>query len=471
LLKGLLPTSGEGAEMTQGWAALGVAAAAFALALGAPHAGAEEQRPAGSGDRSALEQRVNELEQELALVKRKLEVDAETEAAKPVQAVVSAGADGFSIRSPDAKYQLRIRGYTQFDGRFFNEAPASLAPGSDTFFFRRIRPIIEGTLAGVVDFRIMPDFAGSTLVVQDAYANLRYLPEAQLQLGKYKGPVGLERLQSATAMWFVERALPTQLVPNRDLGVMLQGAIGEGLVNYQLAWMNGVPDGASSADSDSGNDKDLFARVFFNPFQDAGIPALQGLGVGFASSYGHEVGTPGTFKTSGQQTFFAFRTGVQQDGSATRYSPQAYWYWGPVGLLTEYVQSTREYSRPGFSNIRADNSAWQVALGWAITGENESYRGLLPSSSFDPYHGTWGAFELITRFSQLKVDDSVFDANFSDPAASAESAKLWSVGVNWYLNRFAKFGLDYDNTSFRNFDGNKDRTTEGVILARLTLAY
>src|SRR5262249_25944612 len=152
--------------------------------------------------------------------------------------------------------------------------------------------------------------AGSTLVVQDAYANLRYIPEAQLQFGKYKGPVGLERLQSATAMWFVERALPTQLVPNRDLGIMLQGVIREGLVNYQLAWMNGVTDGAASADVDTGDDKDLIARIFLNPFQDTGIEPLQGLGLGFATSYGHEEGNPGSFKTSGQQTFFAFRSDV-----------------------------------------------------------------------------------------------------------------------------------------------------------------
>src|SRR5258706_9950645 len=140
--------------MTRGWAALGAAGILFALALGAPRAGAQEQAPSGTGDRSALEQRVNELERELALMKRKLEVDAETEAAKPVQAVVSAGSDGFSIRSPDSRDQLRIRGYTQFDARFFNDAPANLAPGSDTPFFRRIRPLFQGTLAGVVYLRI-----------------------------------------------------------------------------------------------------------------------------------------------------------------------------------------------------------------------------------------------------------------------------------------------------------------------------
>lgn len=452
--------------MIRGWATLGAVAGALAFAL----CGARAEAQAATSDRAVLEDRVNELEQELALVKRKLEVDVETQASKPPQPVIGAGTDGFSIRSPDAKYQLRIRGYTHFDGRFFEESPTNTAPGADTFFFRRIRPIFEGTLAGVVDFRIMPDFAGSTLVVQDAYANLRYIPEAQLQFGKYKGPVGLERLQSATAMWFVERALPTQLVPNRDLGVMLQGVVGEGVFNYQVAWMNGVTD-AGSADADTGDDKDLVARVFFSPFQDAGIESLQGLGFGFASTYGREEGNPGSYRASGQQTFFAYRADVRQRGVRTRYSPQAYWYWGPVGLLAEYVQSSTGLSRPGVSDIRADNSAWQVAVGWALTGENESYRGLWPSSSFEPWSSSFGAFELIARFSQLKVDHSVFDSNFADPVVNAESAQLWSVGMNWYLNRFVKLALNYDNTSFRNYGGNQDRHTEGVVLGRAQLSY
>lgn len=415
---------------------------------------------------------MEQLEQELALVRRQLEVDSETQASKGPQPTITAGSDGFSLRSADSAWVLRLRGYTQFDGRFFTSAPDNLPPGSDTFFFRRIRPILEGTLANVVDFRIMPDFAGSTLVIQDAWANLRYLPEAQLEVGKYKGPVGLERLRSATAMWFNERALPTQLVPNRDLGVMLQGVIAEGIFNYQLAWMNGTADGAASDDTDTGNDKDLVARVFANPFQESGIPALEGFGLGFATTYGHETGTPGSgYKTSGQQTFFAFRAGVTQTGPAARYAPQLYWYWGPVGLLAEYVNSSREFARPKFADVRARNDAWQLSAGWAITGENESFKGVIPSVNVDPGHGGFGAWELVARISQLKVDDSVFQANFADPAVSAKSATLWSVGVNWYLNRVFKFAFDYDNTSFRNLDGHPNRKTEGVLIGRAQISF
>jgi phosphate-selective porin OprO/OprP len=444
------------------------------LALGAVTARAQTS----ATDRAALEDRVNQLEQELALVRRQLEVDAETQASKPAPPVITAGTDGFSIRSADSKYQLRIRGYTHFDGRFFEEAPANRPAGADTFFFRRIRPIFEGTLANVVDFRIMPDFAGSQLVVQDAWANLRYLPEAQLQFGKYKEPVGLERLQSATAIWFIERALPTQIVPNRDLGVMLQGTFREGLVSYQLAWMNGVPNGGS-ADTDGGDDKDLVARLFVHPFQETGIAPLQGLGLGFATTYGRQEGAPASYKTSGQQTFFAYRTAttgpvtpaVFQTGQRVRYSPQAYWYWGPFGLLGEYVSSSGDYRRAGFSDTRVADSAWQISGAWAVTGENESYKGFIPSASFDPAAGSFGGFELIARFSRLRVGSDAFRSNFANPATSAQTADLWSIGINWYLNRFIKLGLNYDHTAFDNFGDFDNRTSEGVILSRVQLSY
>jgi phosphate-selective porin OprO/OprP len=195
------------------------------------------------------------------------------------------------------------------------------------------------------------------------------------------------------------------------------------------------------------------------------------LGVGFAGTYGHQEGAPGSYKTSGQQTFFAFRSGVTQTGARYRYAPQAYWYWGPFGLLTEYVYNSSEYRRTGSADTRANNSAWQVAVGWAITGEDESYKGLVPSAPFDPFRGSFGAWEAIARFSQLKVASSVFDANFADPTESAESAKLWSLGVNWYLNRNVKLALNYDRTVFRNYASNPDRHPEGVLLGQLQLAF
>ena len=224
-------------------------------------------------------------------------------------------------------------------------------------------PIVEGTLAEWIDFRIMPDFAGSSSSLQDAYANLRpFGPLAQLQVGKFKAPFGLERLQSATAITFIERGLPTNLVPNRDLGVQLWGDWNGGLLTYQLAVMNGVTDG-SSADTDNNDGKDLVARVFAKPFQDTTIEPLQGLGVGVGDELGPRDRHAGELPHRRPADLLLVELAARQlDEDRLRISPQVYWYWGPFGLLGEYVLSKNTVSRTarGSDEDDADIEAWQI---------------------------------------------------------------------------------------------------------------
>jgi phosphate-selective porin OprO/OprP len=422
---------------------------------------------------------VEDLQQEVSLLRRKLEVQEDAQAARGPQPLVGAAKDGFYLRSPDRAFDIRFRGYTHFDTRWFTEEDDD---STDTFIFRRVRPYVEGTLGNVADFRIMPDFANSSLVLQDAWLNLRHFPLANVQGGKFKAPFGLERLQSATSMLFVERALPTQLVPNRDLGMMVHGIWGEGLLQYQLAWMNGVTDG-SSAESDVADGKDVVARVFAHPFQNQTEEWLSGLGLGFAAGYGRQenAGTPSVYRTQGQATFFNYRTGangVQLDGNRVRYSPQLYYYWGPFGALAEFVRSSTDVTRLG-RDEQFDHEAWQIAASYVLTGESASYKGVIPRSDFGREEGDgWGAWEVAARFHQLEVDDGVFRDGgfFADPTVAAAQAKAWGVGVNWHLNRWVKLMLNYDRSSFDGGGGGsltdpEDRDAESVVFLRWQLNY
>src|SRR4029077_15086752 len=193
--------------------------------------GQEEQTPPDQP--KSVEERLDELDQKIRVLDRKGEIDKEaaTEKAKTATAVTS-GKDGFSIKSADGAYVLKLRGYVQLDGRFWNGDDER--PATDTFLVRRARPILEGTVFKIFDFRIMPDFGGGTTVLQDAYLDGRFSPVFKVRAGKFKPPVGLERLQSATDILFVERAFPTNLVPNRDLGVQLFGDFAGGAVSYAV---------------------------------------------------------------------------------------------------------------------------------------------------------------------------------------------------------------------------------------------
>ncbi|MGH8646303.1 MAG: porin, partial [Gammaproteobacteria bacterium] len=87
----------------------------------------------------------------------------------------------------------------------------------------------------IFDFRFMPDFPSNTsrnATIQDAWVDARLLPWFQVKGGKFKTPFGIERLQSASSIRFVEPALPNNLVPNRDIGVEVHGEIGGGVLSY-----------------------------------------------------------------------------------------------------------------------------------------------------------------------------------------------------------------------------------------------
>ena len=67
------------------------------------------------------------------------------------------------------------------------------------FLWRRIRPTIEGSWGSLIGFRLTPEFAGDGATIVDAYVDVKFDPRATLRIGKVKGPIGLERLQSASA--------------------------------------------------------------------------------------------------------------------------------------------------------------------------------------------------------------------------------------------------------------------------------
>lgn len=436
---------------------------AFAAAVAPAHA--EE------AEKQVLQDRLRAVEDELALLRRQFEVKQEDDARdKERSAVVSADGQGFQIRSRDGKsYRLRLRGYVQTDGRFFVDGGDTTA--QETFTIRRARPIFEGTLFGYADFRIMPDFGGGSASLQDGYLNLRPWTFAQFQTGKFKSPFGLERLQSGTALTFIERGLPTELGPNRDVGAMVHGEWNEGLVSWQAAVMNGVIDGGSG-DADTNDDKEIVMRAFAHPFRELAFEPLQGLGVGFAATFGDQENPASErYRTSGRNTFFRYANNVLEDGNRVRFSPQAYWHWGPFGAMFEYVRSSPQL-RLGDAEIEPDIDAWQIAASYVITGEAASYRGVTPLKPFRGSEGGWGAWEVAARYHELRVDDEIFDAGFASRTQSAERARAWTLGVNWYMNPFVKVSLDFDQTFFEDggADGG-DRPTESAILSRFQVAF
>jgi phosphate-selective porin OprO/OprP len=452
------------------------------------HAEEAQPAPTPAAQPNPLEPRVKELEEtvrQLQEMIRQLQENAQkppasdkTQVEKIVddklkqQKPLAGWQNGFSIQSADGANRLRVGGYLQSQSRAFTSTGGDT--GLDSFFLRRARAILEGTVARNIDFRLMPDFGLGTTVIQDAYLDLNYFPEAKLRFGKFKEPVSLERLQSGSELLFVERAISQNLQPNRDVGVQLFGDLAKGMITYQLGGFNGLNDGASS-DGDVGDSKEFAGRVFVQPFKNKASSPLQGLGIGIAGSTGgrdHESVSNVNYRTSGRSTFFKYNANVVASGTQSRLSPHLYYYWGPFGLMGEQVTS-REDLLLGTTRGSVSNQAWFVQGSYVLTGEKASYRNITPNKPLDPKSHQWGAIELAARYGHVRVDPDAFRLGFADPTASASKANALTFGLNWYLNRAVKLQLDYERTNFNRGIkfGSDVRDHEDLFLSQFQVAF
>ena len=106
-----------------------------------------------------------------------------------------------------------------------------------------------------------------------------------------------------------------------------------------------------------------------------------------------------------------------------------------------------------------------------LTGETPTYKYANPDNPFDPRKNSWGAFEVVGRYSQLNVDDAAFPL-FASPTQSAKRAAAWGAGLNWYLNRNIHTTLDFIRTDFQGGAmGAVPRQDENVFLTRVGLAF
>ena len=440
--------------------------------------------PLAQAQSAAIDQtHVDALEQRLLVLERKLEIQNEEAAAKAKEApVVTAGDKGFSLKSAKGDYELKFSALAQIDGRYFVDDDGAFRDG---FVTRRLRPTLQGSLGKLVGFRFTPEFAGNGVgdvaganSIVDAYFDLKFDPRASLRIGKQKGPISLERLQSGGAIELVERGLASELAPNRDLGVALYGELATSTLSYTVGVFNGTADGREVSAADDGL-KEVEGRVFFEPFKnDYGF--FKGLGFGVAGSTGAKDGSGNNliprYRSTGQNQFFTYDgASVVASGKHQRYAPQAYFYRNNLGVLAEYTVSRQDLTRGGVERS-ISNKAYNVTASYVLTGEDASYRGIKPGAPYSVGGEGWGAVEVVARIGALDVDNAAFAGvagtdRLANPATQASKAESYGLGVNWLLTQNAKLTADYNFTQFDGGNGAADRRDEKAVFTRLTVQY
>ena len=411
---------------------------------------------------------------------KKVSKDKQRKKSKKRKSGFFFGHSGMGMRWDKGANEVRLSGLMQLDSRtYFDDTTDS---GQDNFILRRIQPSLEVKLGKIHSFYIMPSFASNPGIL-DVYVESQLSKPFNVRVGKFKSPFGLERLQSATALAFNERAFPTSLAPNREIGAQVFGDILWDTTQYQVGLFSGAVDNSAGLRdhviSSNHSGIDFVGRVFSYPLRNSQLEFMQGLGLGVAYSYGTQHGNAQadganlpTFRSPGQQIIASYVDGAFADGSRQRISPQLYYHHGSLGVLGEYVFSQQDI-KLGNDTDKVSNEAFQIQLSWVIFNGDASFRRVRPR---DPLAmddiSTWGAVQLVTRYSELNLDSNAFAHGLVNPDHSVKKAQDFGVGVNWYLNRNVKLQLNYHQTHFnKGVDGGADRPDEKILFSRMQVAF
>src|SRR5438309_2852411 len=184
-----------------------------------------------------LKREVNALKKERAPIpegkmKTKITYDGKTYVEKAV--VEEKPPVYVQQRGPELK--LVLGGFIQmnfedgdvsaFEGRFGETAL------KDRFRLRRARINLTGDFAEQFDFKLEGDFENSdglnasrtAFEATDIFINWHQFPWAQIKMGQWKAPFGLEQTTPDTTLYTIERTLPTgAITPERQIGIQLWG--------------------------------------------------------------------------------------------------------------------------------------------------------------------------------------------------------------------------------------------------------
>ena len=435
--------------MQSGLGILARAALAIALARGA----ARPREPRGRGAARARRRRSSRSSR---LLKRKLEVKrgGRRRQGASVTPIVGAGTDGFFLRSPDSKPSSSSCAATsQFDGRCFDASGERrrhrhlrVPPrAADRRGHGRASTSTSGSC---------PTSRAARSSLHDAYANLQLLARcAQLQVGKFKAPVGLERLQSATAP-DVRRARAARRSSCRTATSACSS-------RATCARASSATRSASStASRDSGNaeldDVDtqrrqgrrrarLRAPVPEHALRAAAGPRRRRRRRPGARRTRRAADLPHRRPADLLHATAAHRTRCRPRCRRRPLAPRRrrrYWYWGPFGLLGEYVAARTSSCERGAGNAHRGRR----------TTPGRSRRATCSPARTRPIKGVDPALGRSTldgqRLGRLRArgplrpsSDSTTTSSpgFANPATvGAQALASGRVGVNWYLNRCIK---------------------------------
>lgn len=174
---------------------------------------------------------------------------------------------GFTLTSPDEKFQLTLGGVLQTRYSFTDlEVNTPTAPDSSKFETKSLKLVLSGyAYKNDLTYEVQTNFVqgGSTKLLERGYINYRYIDEVQLLVGQTNVPFGRQWLNATTGLEFVDRSYASDAFrAGYDTGLKLHGKIADSLITYDAGIYGGVGQSTYRAT----NNNAFAARVTVNPF-------------------------------------------------------------------------------------------------------------------------------------------------------------------------------------------------------------
>lgn len=412
-----------------------------------------------------LEQRINELEAQLARVSAQMQSNTASQSTLETRIAelqtASGGADnalamswdnGIRFGSADKRFSFKFGGRLQNDWATYSandDADALL--GHNAFEtgteFRRARLYLAGTIYGNVGFKAQYDFAGGAVGFKDVYMTLNHPCIGLITVGNHYEPFGFETNTSDLNTLFMERSFTDALSPERNVGISVANSL-----NDNWGWHVGVFRDSNGAANDTGNfdggEWAFTGRLAGEVWEDADSGQLLHAGVNVSRRH---VGSGVTNAVAGieDETIRVASRGGQHIGAnlvdtgAIGLDDQWSNWWGadlgfaagPLWLQAEYIEQMYDNSVS-----RMNFSAMSFAASYMLTGEDRPYDKkshnlgrVMPAHNYGDGDGT-GAWEVAGRYDAIDLDDN---------PSSAGEADQWTAGINWYLNPNTKVMWNY----------------------------
>jgi len=385
-----------------------------------------------------------------------------------------------SFSTADGNFTAKIGGRIYIVGRHVFDRDDSTGGGADAFlvddariqldfsffkdFFSRVETTAK-TGSPTTSITIDPDGAGpltpvtGTSTATNAMVNLNdvYVGWAGLrdyftvQFGQFKQPFSQEETCSSRFIDFAERSIYNSalVVPSRDVGIMFFGGIADNFVQWSLGAFNGTGVGKPKNLADNSDEKDVAARLFFNPLKNTAGP-LKGLRLGVDATFGDVDGPVALGAvTTGDYSGVTIVPGTpaQLDGQRTRYAANFSWLYGPASIRAEYGVMNQDLQDSFAAASDFEITAYYVQGTYLLTGETKALENrVVPKGNLNPAEGTWGAFELALRYAAFDASD-LEDATLLAVTANAEATEI-TAGLNWWWTHNMVLRFNWERISF-----------------------